>query len=154
MSSDYNNIKNDLLFGIRYNHNKSQLTMVINSTNSEEVQQQKLDMKPEIIQSVHLDASGTGIGFVAVTCDFVRKVENTETNFFLSVGSKLDKNEKIISLKICTNYIPKELKKSYGMAIVEANLPSGFRFQDGDEIYKSLIKANIGVRVSDFFLNF
>lgn len=148
MSSDFYNIKNDLLFEIRYDQSKK--TMVVNNTNSEEVQQHKLDMKPDILQRVHLDASGTGIGVVAVTCDFVRQVDNTQANFFLSVGSKLDKNEKIISLKICTNYIPKELRKSNGMAIVEANLPSGFRFQDGDEIYKSLVQDEVGVRVRTF----
>lgn len=148
MSSDFLNTKNDLLFKMRYD--QSQITMVINNTNSEEVQQQKLDMKPDIFQRVHLDAEGTGIGFVAITCDFVHQVDNTQTHFFLSVGSKLDKNEKIISLKICTNFIPKELRKSYGMAIVEANLPSGFRFQDGDEIYKSLMQDAVRVRVRTF----
>lgn len=145
MTSEFHGKESDLSFDIKFDDES--VVLGINETNSNDVQQRKLSMKPSYIQNVHLNANGMGIGFVAISCNFVRQIENLQPSFFLSVHPKLSESEQVITLNICTNFIPKEFKTSNGMAIVEADLPSGFRFQNSDEMHKSLLKSEVGVRV-------
>lgn len=144
MSSEFQINKNDLRFEFNYDNEK--VLMEFNSTNFNDVQQTQLHVKPDFMTNVHVNAYGSGIGFVAVSCNFVRQVDSLQPSFFLSVVPELSSKEKVISLKICTNYFPKEFE-SHGMAIVEAEIPSGFRFQDSSLIYQSLLQSKVGVRV-------
>lgn len=144
MSSEFQMNTSDLRF--EFNYDSEKVSMEINSTNYNDVQQTQLHIKPDYETHVHVNAYGSGIGVVAVSCNFVRQIDSLQPSFFLSVVSELRNSEKLISLKICTNYILKEFK-SNGMAIVEAEVPSGFRFQDSSLIYQSLLQSKSGVRV-------
>lgn len=142
MSSVFRSTKNDLNLKMTFDGNKEQIFQIIEK-NSQNVQQVQLQMKPNFIQTVQLNVTGTGIGFAAVSCDFVNKIKQVASSFFLSVGSELENGSKAIKLTVCTNYIP---EGRTGMAIVEINLPSGFKFQQQSKMYQKLQK--VGVKVS------
>lgn len=146
MSSEFISTKNNMNFTMTFDGNKER-KIEINENDTLKIHELDLNMKPSYIQTVHLTANGTGIGYAGISCNFVtKKIVEKQSSFFLSVGTNLENESKIIKLKICTYYNPEASKTYYGMAIIEVNLPSGFKFQDQKLIYQKLQK--FGVRVS------
>jgi CD109 antigen len=128
---------------------KSDVTILLNGKDLRE--KRDLDVDTNAI-NVQVKGQG-GMALVQISYEFnvLRNETGQSTSFSISVEPTLSNNNNTLSLKVCTSYIPKDIRdeQKTNMAMIEVSMPSGFKFDTSTK--DGLIKENkIWVRKFDY----
>jgi CD109 antigen len=122
------------------------LNFNINPQNAMQLQYKELAKDARIIRA---NAKGSGFAFLQIAYRYNTILDDPARRFELTATSVATGNPNILSLKICTNFIPEGEINQSQMTLIEIYLPSGYVY---DPSTADLVKS-VGVRVRIEFIN-
>ncbi|XP_001647863.2 CD109 antigen [Aedes aegypti] len=120
MATYLNTSKNDYSVYISYDKHKSKFDVL--STKSLETFHHEL---PDSVRNVNFAVEGIGFGYLQLTYQYHRNIQNAKASFMLDVTVLDSSNYNVQDLRVCLSYKPKEKYTVSGVALVEVYLPSG-----------------------------
>lgn len=104
---------------------------------------------------VHVNINGSGIAYTSVSYEYMRGINDTKTKngkfYALNIGTHVTDDDKVITITVGTHSLKE--RGIRGMSLVEVKLPSGFQFQNEEQMYRDLVSKGVKVRQHDYMID-